>query len=547
MVYLVQHYSDLTCQRYPSKTAVTCSGIDLSYGELYRSSNRLANSLLANGVSRQDRIALLQGRSVEILIGIMGVLKADAIYVPIDHRSPPKRIEKVLKDCSPSAMICDGETAAKGIQLLSGEGRTKIFVLEERNRLPLSPGKNAICQEQIEEQPGDCPNYKNIDHDIASILYTSGSTGAPKGVMVSHRNILNYIEWAVDCFGIGETDKILNTAPFHFDMSTFDLYCSLKTGAPLCITPGPLLSFPGEFLAMMKKEGITIWKGVSSLLMYIAQKVSLKEKQLPALKKILFGGESLPVKYLIDWMEAFPDKEFYNVYGPTEATGISTFHRVRDLPRDRSQRIPIGRACANTEVFLLREDLSRADMGEAGELCIRGMGVSRGYWNDEAKTEERFIANPLTKLPEDRIYRTGDIAILREDGNLEFLGRKDDQVKLMGYRIDLGEIESAILSMKGVKESAAVLTSSEEGGGNGIVAFAATEDGSLPPGILQALSQQLPRYMIPQRVIAVTHIPRTERGKVDRRALMDRWIEASSSIGSGFIAPPPINPSIETR
>lgn len=545
MVYLVQQYLDLTRQGYPSKKAVTCSGVDLSYGELYRFSNRLANTLLVNGVSRQDRIAILLGRSVKSLIGILGALKADAIYVPIDLRSPPKRIEKMVKDCSPSAMICDGETVAKGIQLLSEEEKTKVFVLEKRNRLPSPLGKDAICQEQMEDQPSDCPPYKNVDHDIASILYTSGSTGAPKGVMVSHRNILNYIEWAVDCFGIRETDKILNTAPFHFDMSTFDLYCSLKTGATLCIALKPMLSFPGELLEKMEQEGITIWKGVSSLLMYIAQRVSLKKKQLPALKKVLFGGESLPAKYLIDWMEAFPDKEFYNVYGPTEATGISTFYRVREIPRDPLRRIPIGLACRNTEVFILREDLSRAGMGEVGELYIRGAGVSRGYWNDGAKTEERFIANPLTNLPGDRVYRTGDMAILREDGNFEFLGRKDDQIKLMGYRIDLGEIENAILSMKEVKESAAVLNPSEEGGPNRIVAFTVTEDGSLPPGILQALSHQLPRYMMPQRVLAVKEIPRTERGKVDRRALMDLLRESSSPIGTRFTGPPSMDPSVE--
>lgn len=546
MAYLIQQYLDLTRQGDPSKKAVTCSGVDLSYGELYRSSNRLANALLANGVSRQDRVAILLERSVKSLIGILGALKADAIYVPVDLRSPVKRIEKILEDCSPSAIICDGETVAKRTQLLSGEERTKVFVLEKRNRLPSPPGIDAVCEEQIEDQPSDCPPYKNIDHDLASILYTSGSTGVPKGVMVSHGNILNYIEWAVDCFGIRETDKILNTAPLHFDMSTFDLYCSLKTGATLCMASNPMLFFPGELLEMMEKEGITIWKGVSSLLMYIARRVSLKEKHLPALKKVLFGGESLPAKYLMDWMEAFPDKEFYNVYGPTEATGISTFYRVREIPKDPLRRLPIGQACANTEVFILREDLSRAGMGEEGELAIRGAGVSRGYWNNGEKTEEQFIPNPFTNLPGDRIYRTGDRAVLRDDGNLDFLGRKDDQVKLMGYRIDLGEIEHAILSMKEVKESAAVLAPSEEGGRNRIVAFAVTEDGGLPPRLLQTLAHQLPYYMMPQRVLAIKEMPRTERGKVDRRTLLGLLKESTSPAGADFPAPPSMGPSVET-
>jgi acyl-coenzyme A synthetase/AMP-(fatty) acid ligase len=185
-------------------------------------------------------------------------------------------------------------------------------------------------------------------------------------------------------------------------------------------------------------------------------------------------------------------------------------------------------------------------MGEEGELAIRGAGVSRGYWNNGEKTEEQFIPNPFTNLPGDRIYRTGDRAVLRDDGNLEFLGRKDDQVKLMGYRIDLGEIEHAILSMKEVKESAAVLVPSEEGGRNRIVAFAVTEDGGLPPRLLQTLAHQLPYYMMPQRVLAIKEMPRTERGKVDRRTLLGLLKESTSPAGADFPAPPSMGPSVET-
>ncbi len=305
------------------------------------------------------------------------------------------------------------------------------------------------------------PEYRNVDRDIAYILYTSGSTGTPKGVMVSHLNIANYVSWATEFFGITSQDVILSTAPFHFDMSTFDVYCSMKSGARLVIAPEEMLLFPAKLLAFANNEGVTLWKGVSSLLAYIARTGSLERLRLDSMKRIVFAGEVLPTKYLIEWMRKCPSVRFYNAYGPTEATGISTCYEVAEMPRHADERIPIGKACANSEVIVEKEDGSQGEQGDVGELLVRGSGVASGYWNDVEKTKAAFVRNPFGSGVKDVVYRTGDLVLLREDGNLEFIGRKDDQVKWMGYRIELGEIESALLSLPNVKDAAVLLERNE--------------------------------------------------------------------------------------
>jgi amino acid adenylation domain-containing protein len=521
--FLAQHYLDHSYKRFPQKVATIDPDAKNTYEELYDSSNKLANCLIENGVLRQDRVAFCLKRSIQSSIAINGILKADAIYVPIDPKSPLERFKKIISDCNPSALICDQHTLEK-IKKVIFQNIT-IIVMAHPDKLAPSLAGRYIYLDSIERQNHKAPHYQNLDTDIAYILYTSGSTGEPKGVMISHLNIINYIEWAVDCFGIEEQDKLLSTAPFYFDMFTFDIYCSLKAGATLWIATEKLMLFPVKLLDLIEKESISIWKGVSSLLMYIARTVSLKNKTLPSLKKILFAGENLPTRYLIEWMKAFPEKQFYNAYGPTEATGITTFYHIRNIPQDPMERTPIGRACANTEVFLLKEDDSLAGIGEVGELCIRGSGLSRGYWNDMAKTKEAFIPNPLNPIPGDRIYRTGDLALLNKDVNYEFLGRKDTQLKCMGYRIDVTEIENALISSMHIKDAVVVFQRSEKFDVVQLIALVVTDNNSSQNDLRQKLKNKIPAYMLPHRFVAVGHIPRTCRGKIDRKAISESLLQ----------------------
>jgi D-alanine--poly(phosphoribitol) ligase subunit 1 len=521
--YLLQSYLDDSRRAFPDKPALIDDHGALSYDGLYRAANGMAHALKAGGVKRQDRVVIWLKRSSQVVLALLGALKADAIYVPIDIKAPPERLLKVIEDCRPAAIICD----EKSLSLLEGVRERLQGV-----RLLLLFGAGGEAASPLDDIPtvywkdvtgADAPpSYHNIDADAAYILYTSGSTGTPKGVTVSHLNVINYMEWAVECFGIVAEDRVLGTAPFHFDMSTFDIYTSLKAGATLCIATEKQLLFPKSLLDLIEREGVTIWKGVSSLLMYLSSTGALKENRIPTLNRVLFGGEVLPTKHLMNWMKAFPGKRFYNVYGPTETTGISAYYPVERPPESAGESIPIGRACSNTEIFILTDEDRLARTGETGELCIRGSGLSLGYWNDEEKTARAFVRNPLGCTRHDRIYRTGDLAKVREDGLLEYLGRKDFQVKFMGYRIETYEVEKAILSLENVQQAAVLLCGSSQGEISELVAFvegAVTDDAAL----LQRLGRSLPAYMLPKQIIALERLPLTDRGKIDRSALREYY------------------------
>ena len=540
--YLVQKYLDATRRRYPGKIAIFDSGNRETFESLYTMSNKLANCLKSHGVCRRDRVVILLKRSCFPIIAMMGVLKADAVYVPVDPRSPFFRVRKIIEDCLPTALICNSEFINDVNQISKSISTLKSIIIcgdkktngDYTNIYQDGPFQY-IRWDEVDGESTEEPEYGNIDADLAYILYTSGSTGNPKGVMVTHLNIRNYIEWAVECFNIREDDTILNTAQFHFDMSTFDIYCALKTGASLCIALDSHLLFPNKLLELMENGRVTVWKSVSSLLVYLAKTGVLKKERIPLLRTIMFAGEVLPTKYLMQWMNIYTEKKFFNVYGPTEATGISMYYPVEQIPKDIAETVPIGKPCSNTEVFLMKEDHTVAGVGEVGELCIRGSGVSIGYWNDVTKSERAFVANPATNHIHDRIYRSGDFARVRADGNYEFVGRMDFQVKYMGYRIELYEIEKALLSFPAVNSAAVMLCDSGISDLQELVAFLELENGCNLKEVISHASKILPHYMVPKRIMKIDNIPLTSRGKTDREVMKNLYrlnLQSMSSDGS---------------
>ncbi len=405
-------------------------------------------------------------------------------------------------------MICDGATWPVIRQsAFSGP----VFALGDR---PKGGDFTRRHQGWIDGFSTDPPPVQCGGSDLAYVLYTSGSTGSPKGVMVTHANIRSYIDWAVRRFSIGNADRILGTAPFHFDMSTFDLFCTLRTGATLCIASDALTLFPEKLMQFMEREGVTLWKGVSSLLMYLARAGVLRRGRLPALCQVLFGGEALPTHWLIEWMRAFPEKKFFNAYGPTETTGVSLYHAVERIPAGSHERIPIGIPCSDTCAYLFDGDMRPVPEGETGELYIGGAGVSGGYLNAPDKTAAAFLPDPFRQG--ERMYRTGDLARRRVDGEYEFIGRRDNQVKLMGYRIELGDIEHALLAEPGVRDAAVSLLPA----GEGLTELIGFFDGDADPAaVLASLKLRLPGYMLPRKLLTVGRLPRCDRGKIDRQAL----------------------------
>jgi len=307
-------------------------------------------------------------------------------------------------------------------------------------------------------------------------------------------------------------------------MSVFDIYCSLISGATLVIAPEKCLLFPTQILKLIDEKEVTIWKAISSLLVYLSKTSSLKTEGLRSLQKILFAGEVLPTKHLINWMEHYPEKQYFNAYGPTEATGVSIFYEVTTIPANQTESIPIGKPCANTEVLLLTDGDKPAKLGQRGEICIRSAGLSTGYWNDRGKTAKSFTQNPLNRQASDRIYRTGDIGMMRADGNIEFIGRKDFQIKYMGYRIEPAEIEFALLNIDGVDEAAVILSESKSIEIPEIVAFFEAKNGLDNSQIMTHLVSALPPHMIPKHLFPLDKLPRTDRGKVDRQNLQQLYI-----------------------
>jgi amino acid adenylation domain-containing protein len=513
--YLVHQRFDEISRKCSGQTALHFQGESISYQDLRLSSNQIAHSLRRHSIQRGDRIAIVLPKSINSIRAILGILKADAIYVPIDFRTPQRRMEEIITDCSPSGVICDRSTINRmGSALLLNKNRPTLWVLGAEKGDGSEGG--VLCEDDIQEERNDEPDYSNIDKDVAYILYTSGSTGKPKGVMISHLNIFNYINWATDYFQIHGNDHILNTSLFHYDMSTFDIYGALHTGATLTIVPEKVLLFPNRIIDIIEQRSISIWKGVSSLLAYIAKLHSLDHGRMSTLRKIIFSGENLPTKYLMEWMRTYPEKEFHNAYGPTECTGISTCYKIDQIPSDSTARIPIGKACANSEVFSLCDGPRLARAGEIGELYIRGSSVGQGYWNDEEKTQLAFVRNPLNERSDEIVFRTGDLVKQLDDGNYVFCGRKDLQIKHMGHRIELGEIEYALQGVEDVRD-AAVIVATENGDENEqIVAFVEIDGETDVDDIYERLKDRLPQYMMPTKIKAVHQIRRLENGKIDR-------------------------------
>ncbi len=515
MIHLVQQYFSESTKKNPKKIAVDFQNQKITYKDLDIYTNQLARALKKEGIKRGDRVSFCLFKSINSIKAILGILKADAIYVPLDPFSPQERMKKIIDDAVSSALICDEHTlsAVKKIQK-AVKKKIKIFVLSNRRKA----AGGCVFEDEILKAEKTALSYKNTDRDLAYIFYTSGSTGLPKGVMISHLNLISATEWAVEEFNITSDDILSSHPPFHFDLSTFDIYCAFKSGATLCVVPEKLSLFPGSLLKYIEEKKMTIWSSVPSLLCYVVKAGILNKHRIPSVKKIFFNGEVFPPKFLSRWMKTFPKKEFINMYGPTEATVQCAFYRIKGPLKDLTKPAPIGRASGNSEIFAVTEEGKPVLPGQTGELYIGGSGLSLGYWNDEQKTEKSFVRNPFDNIFSGKVYKTGDLVFLRKDGNYEFLGRKDHQIKYMGYRIELGEIEWALQSLKYVDEAVA-LAFGEQGDDVKIVSFLVLNKKTGEAKIKADLKKIIPPYMIPRRFEILSALPKTSTGKINRVVL----------------------------
>jgi amino acid adenylation domain-containing protein len=502
--------------------AVVFKDRTLTYAELDRLSSKLCAQLLASGVQRGDRVGFSLTKSPEAIVSIFGILKAGAVYVPIDPGMPAPRARFIVRNCR---MRCLITSAVRLEELAESAGDAywpdKVILVGAPVTAPFTPPTRTETWLSDVHAATDASNPGTIDADLAYILYTSGSTGDPKGVMLTHRHAINFVDWACEAFAITSSDRLSNHAPLHFDLSILDVFCALKSGATLVLVPDGLSIFPTRLAEFIEQQKITIWYSVPSALMLMVLHGQLERFSFESLRTVLFAGEVFPVKYLRAVMKLLPRATFFNLYGPTE-TNVCTYYRVPELPEDRTAPIPIGIACANTEVFGLDENGRRISRpGEEGELCARGVALTVGYWNDHERTNRVLVPNPLQPDFRELMYRTGDIVTLDDEGNFILIGRRDHMIKSRGYRIELGEIESVLMSHPKVREAVAVPIPHDVFGALIRVAIVG-DDAALPTTqeIEQHCSERLPHYMIPESVAFVNELPKTSTGKIDRKALV---------------------------
>lgn len=484
----------------------------LAYGELERDSNRMARLLIDRGVRPGDRVVLLMPKAPIAIVSMLATLKAGGVYVPVDVASPAGRVQKIVDSAQPRVILVAAAAArlAGGLQLDAELGSVDT----ELARAAFDPAS------WLDLDAGAVASVTGPE-DPAHILFTSGSTGTPKGVVITHAMVAAFLDWALPYFGHAPGDRISGHPPLHFDLSTFDIYGTLSSGAELHLPP-PQTLLPRQLASFIRDSQLTQWFSVPSTFAYMMSANAIEDGDFPSLERVIWCGEVLAPAVLAHWMTRVPGPSYTNLYGPTEATIASSFHTVAQAPADTTVAIPIGRPCAGEEIHVLDEQRQPLAAGEIGELYIEGAGLSPGYWHDEEKTRAAFVSDTATGR---RMYRTGDLGRLDQDGVLHYSGRVDSQIKSRGYRIELGEIETALSAIDGVAECAVVAVPSDGFEGTAICCAWSPRTGvDLDVRALRReLADSLPSYMLPTRWLEFDELPRNVSGKADRRMLKDTF------------------------
>lgn len=525
----LQDYVTRQAERRPGATALVDGDQAIAYQALERRSNQLARLLLEGGCKRGDRIGLLLPKSADAVIGMLAALKAGGLYVPVDPESPAARIEKILLAAECRYILVSAAAASQLKNLLpamAAEPRPSLIWMEaEPAGNDIAPRFTKADAEALNDEP--LADALQPGAGPAHLLFTSGSTGVPKGVIVTHANVIAFIDWAKAYFGINESDRVSCHSPLHFDLSTFDLYGAFAAGAEVHLVPAKLNLFPKGLISFMRERRLTQWFSVPSVLTYLTRFDAVEGGDFPEMKRLLWCGEVFPTPPLIYWMQKLPHVAFANLYGPTEATIASSYYTMPAVPDDPKASVPIGQACGGEEMLILGEDLQPLPRGEVGDIYIAGAGVTDGYWRDQARTEAAFKphSDPSAAAGE-RMYRTGDLGYVGEDDQIHFIGRADSQIKSRGHRIELGEIETALNSLPEIGQVAVVAIEIEFGSCNICCAFTPADDHDVTPHeVKQRLSALLPRYMLPALWRKMTTMPSNANGKIDRGALTDMFRE----------------------
>ncbi len=508
----VLEYLENTASRFPDKMAYADETREISFSETEERSRRIGSFLLSSlgrggGESRRP-VAVFMDKSVDAILAFLGILQAGCFYCPLDTEMPEARLLTILRELSPAAVLLKEKDRERFQKLLDSAGPDgapgsfPCYSYEEASQCAINHGLLAGARAKAREA------------DPLYVLFTSGSTGVPKGVVVSHRVILRNMEWLGQHYDFKETDVLGNQAPLYFDVSAHDVYAPLKFGAGMRIIPSALFSFPVRLSEYLNEHRVTAVFWVPFALSMAFNMDAFRTCVPKYLRYVFFAGEVMPVKHLNYWRQYIPDAHYANMYGPTE-TYVCTYYDV-DRTFAEDETLPIGFPVDYADALVLDDGGRLVEPGSdgSGELCLRGDTLALGYYRNPEKTAERFVWNPLCPGWPETIYRTGDIVRYNERGELLYLGREDAQIKHMGYRIELGEIEAAGNATDDVKECACTYDFARKR----IILFYAGREMERRE-LMDALKHRIPRYMLPNKVVYLDALPRNQNGKVDRQAL----------------------------
>ena len=497
MITNVLEYLEKCAAQYPDKRALSDESTEVTYGEYLHKAKTIATSLIErNGYTYNQPIAVLIDRNVDSIIAFMGIVFSGNFYVPIDYSMPQERVQLILDTLKPITII-DARKEKDG----------NFLTIEE-----------LISENQIDEEKLAKVRRNAIDTDPLYTLFTSGSTGVPKGVTITHRGVIDLVEAFQEEFSFDEDCIFGNQAPFDFDVSTKDIYLSLMCKGSLAVIPKKMFMIPKPLLKYLKEHEVNTLIWSVSALRIPAQFKALDTEEKPDLRYIMMCGEVMPIKALNYWMDFYPDTRYVNLYGPTEITCNCTFFEVKRR-YETNEFIPIGKPFKNTRVLLLDENKNLiTEKNVVGEIHVAGTCLALGYWNNEERTSAAFIQNPLIASVPSRVYASGDMAYYNEDDDLVFAARKDFQIKHMGHRIELGEVEAALNSIPYIDVACCLYNEPVKK----IVCFYQAKE-ERTNDLIEDMLKKLPKYMCPNQYIYFKELPLSAHSKIDRQWLIREY------------------------
>jgi amino acid adenylation domain-containing protein len=523
--YLLTHSVDNSADRAPNAPAFALGGEGqaLTYAELARRTNTLANALRAHGVKRHDRVGILMNKSLELPVALYGTLKAGAAYVPLDPQAPPARLRAMVTDCGIRHIVTQPSKRQAIEHLIATD-----VTLDCLYGIPVDTVRDVASLDWKDIDtgfPARSPDIPALEDDLAYIIYTSGSTGTPKGIMHAHRSGLAYARLTSDLYDLRPEDRVSDHPPLHSDMSTLEYLGAPLAGACTVIIPEEYTKLPASLTKLVQDEAITVWYSVVSALIQMSTRGVMDQRDLSALRWVHFCGEPMPAKSLRTLMAMLPNAQFSNVYGPAEVNQC-TYYNVPAPPASDAEPVPIGKVWSNTEALVLDEHDQEVSNGDNGELVVRSATMMRGYWNRPDLNARVFYTREVLPGYTEAFYRTGDLVKQNASGDYLFLGRLDRQIKTRGHRVELDEVEAAMNARVEIEESAAFPVPDEEIGNRIEAAIVLSPAHHIAESELMLhLKRTLPRYAVPTSINVLEAFPRTPTGKIDRPALRQRALD----------------------